>query len=402
MVSTLEQVDVLRTLVIAQQTGSTQAHHDLLKELRRLQLAIETPIETCSRLNFQMLQNICLRIATERQLLQQIANRSGSPVGAAELHNLTDTDQLLIVRILRVLTAIGVVDEVDENTYAGNAVTEHAVTPGANGAMKHHFDLDMAHGGRLVEYMRRQPDNTIYQFAGEPPGCQTLFDFTHGHPTIFGLLSSNTSFGQEQKRSFDDYMASKRPAESMKQWFEIYPAAREFANAQSGPDGVLIVDVGGGPGQELVGLKQAHPELPGRYVLEDLPATLDRIASLPDGIEKLPYDFFTPQPIKCAQAYFMRDVMHNWSEANCTKILSNIVEAMDKEYSVLLIDQYVLPATGADLRAAEMDILMWLHTSGIQRTVAMWEVLLEGAGLKIAKIWNAEGAHESVIEARKA
>jgi hypothetical protein len=43
---------------------------------------------------------------------------------------------------------------------------------------------------------------------------------------------------------------------------------------------------------------------------------------------------------------------------------------MDPEYSTLLIDDYVLPNTGAELRAAEMDILMWLHTSGLERTVS--------------------------------
>ena len=303
---------------------------------------------------------------------------------------------------MRLLSAIGIVSEVSENTYTANAVTHHQVTSGAIGALKHHFDLDMAQGGELVNYMRRGPDNTIYQFAGEPPGCQTLFDFAHGHPTIFGLLASDTDQGREQKKSFDDYMAAKRPAASMKQWFDIYPAAQQLANARSDAlDAVLIVDIGSGPGQELMGLKRRHPELLGRYVLQDLPITLDRVTDLPDGIEKMPYDFFTPQPIKGARAYFMRDVLHNWSDAKATLILRNIIEAMDRSYSTLLIDQYVLPSTGADLRAAEMDILMWLHTSGIQRTMPMWERLLSGVGLRVVKVWTAGGGGESVIEARK-
>jgi len=302
---------------------------------------------------------------------------------------------------MRLLSAINIISEVSEDTYAANAVTHHQVTPGAIGAIKHHFDLDMAHGGELVNYMRRVPDNTIYQFADEPSGCQTLFDFAHGHPTIFGLLASDTDKGREQKKSFDDYMAAKRPPESMKQWFEIYPAAQQLTDTRADAEAVLIVDVGGGPGQELIGLKQRHPELSGRYVLQDLPITLDRVTALPDGIEKMPYDFFNPQPIKGARAYFMRDVLHNWSDARCTQILHNTVEAMEKDYSTLLIDQYVLSATGADLRAAEMDILMWLHTSGIQRTLPMWEALLGGVGLEVVKVWNAGGGGESVIEACK-
>ncbi|GAB7344051.1 hypothetical protein MBLNU457_1969t1 [Dothideomycetes sp. NU457] len=399
------RIERLRELAEAEQRGEESAHHSLLTELRQLQLAIETPIETTARVNFQILQNICYRIAIERDLLQTIVKHDGTRhVTASELSAVSGEDELLIVRLMRVLSTTGFIEEVGVSEYASNAVTRHAVTPGAIGALKHHYDLDMAMGGRLVEYMRRAPDKTIYQFAGEPQGCQTLFDFTHGHATIFGLISSDTDKGREQKKAFDEYMAAKRPPASMKQWFETYPVVSKFSDAKADADSVLIVDVGGGPGQELVGLKQAHPQLPGRYVLQDLPITLDRIsASSPmmDGIEKMPYDFFIRQPVRGARAYFMRDIMHNWSDAKCTLILRNIADAMDCEYSTLLIDQYVLPSTHADLRAAEMDILMLLHTSGLQRTVPIWEKLFAGAGLEIVKIWNGQGSLESVIEVKK-
>lgn len=115
----------------------------------------------------------------------------------------------------------------------------------------------------------------------------------------------------------------------------------------------------------------------------------------------MPYDFFTPQPVAGARAYFLRDIMHNWSDAKCKSILQNITAAMDKNFSTLLIDQYVLPSTGADLRVAEMDILMLLHTSGIQRTVPMWEKLLSSAGLELVKIWSSNSASESVLEIKK-
>lgn len=283
-----------------------------------------------------------------------------------------------------------------------NAVTSYAVTPGAIGALKHHFDLDMAMAGKLVDYMRRSPDNTIYQFAGEPKGNDTLFDFAHGHPTIFGLIGSDTEKGREQKKSFDDYMASKRPPGSkMQQWFDIYPAAERLSNVRPGRESVLMVDVGGGPGQEVTGLKERFPHLQGRLILEDLPVTLDRIESLPDGIEKVSHDFFTPQPVVGARMYFLRDITHNWSDAKCNQILGSIAAAMEKGYSTLLIDQYVLPSTDVDLRAAEMDILMMLHTSGIERTVPMCEDLFAATGLRLVKVWPSSSGKESVLEVEK-
>ena len=74
---------------------------------------------------------------------------------------------------------------------------------------------------------------------------------------------------------------------------------------------------------------------------------------------------------------------------------------MDPEYSTLLIDDYVLPDTNGKLREAEMDILMWLHTSGVERTERHWHSLCKSVGLEIVKIWSADRGEESVIEIKK-
>ena len=72
---------------------------------------------------------------------------------------------------------------------------------------------------------------------------------------------------------------------------------------------------------------------------------------------------------------------------------------MDKDYSRVLIDDYVLPNTNAPVRAASMDILMLLYASGIERTELHWRMLLDSVGLEIVKVWVPKVGHESVIEA---
>ncbi|THC97026.1 hypothetical protein EYZ11_003469 [Aspergillus tanneri] len=74
---------------------------------------------------------------------------------------------------------------------------------------------------------------------------------------------------------------------------------------------------------------------------------------------------------------------------------------MDADYSTLLTDNYVLPDTGAELRVAEMDIVMWMHTVGLERTVIQWKSLLDAAGLELVKIWNSDQGNQSVVEVRK-
>lgn len=62
-------------------------------------------------------------------------------------------------------------------------------------------------------------------------------------------------------------------------------------------DRVVFVDVGGGNGQQCVAFKETFPNVTGRVILQDLPAVIAE-AKLPEGIEAMKYDFFTPQPIK--------------------------------------------------------------------------------------------------------
>lgn len=108
-----DRLEQLQSLAKAEVDGDASAHHKLLQGIRELQQAAETPIETTSRLNFQvcdeveaivgciadsfqMLQIICLRIAVERELLHAMVCRDGPLITADELHASTGTDPLLI------------------------------------------------------------------------------------------------------------------------------------------------------------------------------------------------------------------------------------------------------------------------------------------------------------------
>ena len=75
---------------------------------------------------------------------------------------------------------------------------------------------------------------------------------------------------------------------------------------------------------------------------------------------------------------------------------------MDKDYSRILFEDFVLPSTGATYRSASMDVHMLFSLAGIERTESHWRELLRGLGLEIVRIWSDGIAeHEAVIEARK-
>lgn len=222
----------------------------------------------------------------------------------------------------------------------------------------------------------------------------------------------------DQRKYFDDYMSVRR--EGLSSWYEVFPMASYLGTGVSrdDPETVLLVDVGGNWGHELRNFHKAHSEVPGRLILQDLPVMIDKFkGNPPPGLELMTYDFFDPQPIKgerhenlplivrgiadnCpgARAYYFRQICHDWSDEACRKILLNTASAMKKGYSRILIDDFVLPNTGASFRGASLDFLMMCFLGAIERTRRQWDELLDSCGLEIVKVWGNRTDYEQIIE----
>jgi len=163
-------------------------------------------------------------------------------------------------------------------------------------------------------------------------------------------------------------------------------------------DQVLIVDVGGGKGQALESIRIAFPELKGRMILQDLPEVIEDAkvsGHLPDSIEAMGVDFFKPQLVKGAKAYFLRRILHDWGDEASKSILKNIISSMSID-SRILINELVLPDEGCDRRMALSDVVM-MTFGGMERSETQWKFLLQGVGLEIKAIWRKDGENLSVI-----
>lgn len=94
----------------------------------------------------------------------------------------------------------------------------------------------------------------------------------------------------------------------------------------------------------------------------------------------------------------MHSVLHDWNDDNCRKILSNIVPAMERGFSKVLINENVIPDTNAYWETTSLDIIMMADFASQERTAKHWHSLVESVGLKIIKIWTAQRGVESLIE----
>jgi hypothetical protein len=209
---------------------------------------------------------------------------------------------------------------------------------------------------------------------------------------------------------FDYYASHPREGESFNHimggvmarqtgWLEIYPDERVLETALA--DGPLVVDVGRNIGHDMQRFRAAHPEIASRLYLQDRPGVV-RLSKCPDPVHKMPYDFFTTQPVKGARTYYMHGVLHDWSDAPAGKILAMQRDALTQGYSSLLIHDHIALRAQAHPHSTAYDLTMMVMVAGTERTESDWEKLLQSEGYKIVKIWTSPLAVQSIIEAELA
>ena len=165
------------------------------------------------------------------------------------------------------------------------------------------------------------------------------------------------------------------------------------------PHGAKVVDVGGSKGHVILGLAERFPHL--QYVVQDISISTDS-ASRPDNVSFITHDFFTPQPIQ-ADVFFFRKVFHDWSDANCQKILRALSPAL-KTGVKLMINDIVLPEPKGrpnleEYVARRMDMAMMAMVHGKQRSSHQWQALVCGAnpGWFSESLKTQEGSMNSLL-----
>lgn len=103
------------------------------------------------------------------------------------------------------------------------------------------------------------------------------------------------------------------------------------------------------------------------------------------------------KPNAGAKFYYLRRIMHDWPDKEATFILQNTANAMSSD-SRILIDEVVLPDTGAHWQATLADLSMMIAFGGKERSRQQWQTLAHRAGLRIEEIHNyAASTYTSIV-----
>ena len=153
-----------------------------------------------------------------------------------------------------------------------------------------------------------------------------------------------------------------------------------------------VVDVGGGDGTFLAELLHAHPDLHG--VLFDLPAGLAgaagtlTAAGVADRCQVVPGDFFASVP-GGADAYAMKQILHNWDDERAIAVLRNCREAMAPTARLVVLERVLPELVSVDDRQSEallLDIQMLVVAGGRERTEQEFRSLLDAAGFTLTAL----------------
>lgn len=358
-----------------------------------------------------------VRLAIDLQIFKSLAAAFPSPLTADQLaekaqqHVKVEVDPHFIVRVLRMITIYHVVSEVGPRTYVANDKTLAfgAEDGSLEGLHRHFCDLYQHVFQHSVDYFKqngyKMPDDPTkgpYQSWTKTEGT-TAYDYWL---TLPGVVDN-----------FNNFMKALETSH----WYTWYDAVGETkkhltaaGKAADGLDELLLVDVGGGKGGLVHGLRShlTSAGLKGRLVLEEREAVIrDALheaaaaghstneEGMP-GVEYIVHDFFQPQPETAQGAlyYYVHWIMHNWSDDNCLKILSGIARAMTKGYSRLMINERVLAEEGNDLKSAGLDFHMAYAHSAKERTLSEFTSLIEQVGMEVVGYHKAPDGGEDIVE----
>ena len=195
----------------------------------------------------------------------------------------------LKARLMRVACALLFCEEIDERIYRANHITSLLITPGWKGALQ----MSEVFYPVIVDIRRFLSATTFGRLNDE--STTSAFEFTYGK-TLFKYLEEYP----DQRRNFDLWMRERRKHEEGL-WHTRFPpcVSLSSANLKKDPEAVLLVDIGGASGSQVIDFKAQFPHLPGRSVLQDLfPPKSNELLERSEGLEIMAYDFFTPQPLK--------------------------------------------------------------------------------------------------------
>ncbi|KAJ9482270.1 hypothetical protein VN97_g11167 [Penicillium thymicola] len=293
-----------------------------------------------------------LRALMEMGVFTALPQDSSSKTGDSLALELS-VDKYLLVRLLRITTIWGPFKEDDIETYGHTPYSLVYLILGLQSTFKLMADED--HPVWVQWSMFFQANGWV----NPVDNVKSPWSYIHstGNKTAWEYLAQFP----ERFQAFNDAMQAQTSATV---WtVKLYPFAQALAEVPSSADTPLVVDIGGN------GL------------------ALQRIREL------------VGKDVTGATVYYVRRVLHDWSDEVCVKILQNIAMAItDRISQRMVIVENIIPSKNTGVESAWQYMTM-MALGGTERTLKQWETMLSQAGFQLHRTFIGPGTNYASIEA---
>ena len=286
---------------------------------------------------------------------------AAGPLTADELGRKVGADPDAVARLMRLLISRGIFRRRGGNRFALNALGDtlrsDAPVSMAGAALFFGSKQHREHWSSLVESIR-----TGKASVPEIRGME-FFEYLAEDPQFAGL--------------FNDAMTST--SEMLE---AALVAATDLSRFRT------IADVGGGHGKLLSAMLTAAPNA--RGMLVDLPEVVAGARAVlaergvTDRVRIEGGSFFDGVP-PGADAYVMKNVLHDWDDDKTSDILRNI-RAVSESGTTLLLFEMVIPDHDRVFFGKLVDLEMLLVAGSFERSEKQWRDVLERGGFRLTRI----------------
>jgi hypothetical protein len=291
----------------------------------------------------------------------------GGPRSVAELANKTGVNEEALFRILRLLATVGIFTEIEPRRFA--------LTPPAE-------LLRSDHPQSFRDTVVWLADPFHFNIA-----AQMLESVRSGRPTVEHVTGKSVfDYFVGNRVEFDRFHLAMTNLSAMAVGAAL--EAYDFSGFKT------IVDVGGGHGFAICSILQKYPHMQGiLFDLKDtVPGADKRIheLGLQERCRTTSGDFFQAVP-EGGDVYFMKHILHDWSDEQAVIILQNCRRALEsnsdrKRTRKVVLLEFVLPPGNEPHPSKLIDIEMLFFTGGHERTEQEWRELFARVGFRLSRV----------------
>lgn len=278
-----------------------------------------------------------------------------------------------IYRLLRMLAAMGIFEEVSPRVFANNRLSQ----PLRDGRPDSVRAMILMHNSDEMSRPWYEQLEKCVREGGVP------FALAHGKE-LYDYMDSHTEFDALFSRAMDSVEAL---------------IGDSFARDFDWGHFERVIDIGGSKGSKSLAILKRHSHLRALVVdraqvthdaeryweAREAPALLARLSfQAGDLLEAV------PTATSGKDIYLLSGVLHGFDDETCVKALLNLARACGGTGARIALIELVMAECGTDLAGAAFDMQMFMGTHGRERTLTEWSKLFDMSGLVLEEQVNLQ------------